>query len=126
MERKRILIVDDETSLTRQLKVNLVQDALYEVRTEHRSVQALAAARVFRPHLIFLDLLMPQLGGEEIAAQIRADATLQQIPIVFLTAAVSASDLGNTGGLIDGHPVLPKPVTADAVIQCIEEQLQRG
>ena len=62
-EKKRILLVDDEPSITRLLKLNLEQTGDYEVATENVSKAALATAEEFRPDLILLDVMMPDLDG---------------------------------------------------------------
>ena len=66
--KKRILIVDDEGSITRLLKLNLEQTGDYEVATENVSKAALAAAEAFRPDLMLLDVMMPGLDGGALAS----------------------------------------------------------
>jgi CheY-like chemotaxis protein len=62
------------------------------------------AARSFKPDLILLDLIMPQLDGAEVAAQIQADWPLHGVPIVFVTGLVTRDEATN-GQRIDGHRV---------------------
>lgn len=125
MGKKRILIIDDETGLTRLLKLNLEQTGTYEVRTENQGSHALAAAREFRPDLILCDVIMPDMEGSDVAAQIQADPSLADTPLVFLTAVVSREEVEAQGGVIGGHPFLAKPVTVDKIVECIEQHLHR-
>src|SRR5437667_8030888 len=81
---KRILIIDDDPSVTRAVKVLLETSGNYSVEEENNSRNAFATARWFRPDLIFLDVMMPDLDGGDIAQQIEGDALLQGTPIVFL------------------------------------------
>jgi CheY-like chemotaxis protein len=124
MEKKRILVVDDEAHITRTLKLYLEGTGDYEVRTENLGSRVLAAAREFRPHLIFLDIVMPDADGASIAADIKADEALKDTPIVFLTALVSKREVGREGSIIGGLPFLAKPVEPDAVIKCIQKHLK--
>ena len=124
MGKTRILLIDDEASFTHLLKVNLEETNQYEARVESRGAWALAAAREFRPDVIFLDLIMPDMDGGQVAAQIRADPQLKRIPIVFLTAIVSPWEAKNHQGMIGGCPFLAKPVSLDCVIACIEQQVR--
>ena len=87
MTKKRILVVDDEKSLTILLKLNLEETGHYEVRTENWPEDAIQAAREFKPDLILLDIIMPRMPGGNIAALIDEDPELKGTPIVFLTAA---------------------------------------
>ncbi len=117
---KRILIVDDEDGFTRLVRMTLESTGRYEVREENDGIQALASALEFRPDLIFLDVVMPDVDGGDVAAQLRRAPRLQNVPIVFLTAIVSQSE---TGGMIGGFPFLSKPVSLDSMSRCIETQL---
>ncbi|MBI4323241.1 MAG: response regulator [Candidatus Omnitrophica bacterium] len=123
MGKKRILIVDDEVGLTRLLKLNLEQTGAYEVRTENQGSRALAAAREFRPDLILCDVIMPDMEGSEVAAQLQADPSLAATPIVFLTAVVSREEVEAQGGLIGGRPFLAKPAPVEKIVACIEQHL---
>src|SRR5438477_10515438 len=94
MEKKRILIIDDEASFTRMVKLNLEKTGTFEVREENRPAYGIAAAREFKPDLILLDAIMPTMDGGHVAAQIRNDRHLKGTPIVFLTGTVSQPEAG--------------------------------
>ncbi len=119
MGKKRILLIDDEPSFTRMLKLNLEETGAYEVREENRGKFGLAAARQFKPDLILLDIIMPDMSGGEVAFEIEADRTTKDTPIVFLTAALKKED----EGMIGGRAFIAKPVTVKEVIDCIERTL---
>ena len=118
MSKKRILLVDDEQGFTRLLR--LVMPA-YEIREENDSTRAVATARDFRPDLIFLDVIMPDLDGGTVAAQMREDPLLSRVPIVFLTAIGPQGP--EDGKIIGGYPFLAKPVTKDKLVECINRYL---
>jgi DNA-binding response OmpR family regulator len=120
MNKKRILIVDDEISFTRLLKLNLEQTNDYVVRVENRAEDTLTTARDFRPDLVLLDIMMPRMFGGDIAARLRADADLKTTPIVFFTAAVSKTRVKEHDGVISGFPFLAKPASVEEVIEQIE------
>src|SRR6185295_8945536 len=120
---KRILIVDDEESFTRLLKLNLEVTENYVVRAENWAPKAVATAREFKPDLILLDVLMPGMDGGEVAAKLQADPRLNAVPILFLTAAVKKEEVGSYGGVIGGFPYLAKPLEAEDLIAWIEKHL---
>ncbi len=122
-EKKRILVVDDEPSITRVLKLNLEQTGDYEVETENISREALAAAERFRPDLVLLDVMMPGLDGGNLASQLQASSKLKGVPIVFLTAAVTREEVRERRGLIGGLPFLAKPVNLHEVLTCLQQHL---
>lgn len=121
MDKKRILIIDDEPSFTRMVKLNLEKAGGFEVREENKATYALVAAREFKPDLILLDVIMPTLDGGDVAAQIEKDRHLKGTPIVYLTATVTRREAG-TGGLSSGGSLfLAKPVSVEHLIKCINE-----
>src|SRR6266536_1472306 len=120
MSRKRILVVDDETSITRLLKMNLELIGNFEVREENLGAHALAAAREFKPDLILLDVMMPDMDGGQVAAVLKQDPGLRKTPVVFLTAAVKKEELGAPDGKIGGRTYIAKPLNVKGVIGVIE------
>lgn len=123
MDKKRILIIDDEASFTRMVRLNLEKTDKFEVKEENRAGHAVASAREFHPDLILLDVIMPTMDGGDIAATIRKDRNLKHVPIIFLTATVSQREAG-TGGLSSGGSLfLAKPVSVDNLVKHIEDHL---
>jgi CheY-like chemotaxis protein len=122
--KRRILVVDDEPSITRMLKRNLEETGHYEVLGVNDPTVALATARAFKPDLILLDVMMPQVSGDTLASQMQEHPQLKGTPIVFLTALATPGEVSSHGGLIGGLPFLAKPVDLTVVIGCIERHLQ--
>lgn len=123
MVKKKILVVDDETSITRLLKLNLEKNGAFTVRTENEGMRALAAAKDFKPDLILLDVMMPDIDGGDVAAIIQADPILRGVPIVFLTAAVKKEEIEAKGGMVGGFPYIAKPLDVKGVTAVIERTL---
>jgi len=120
---KKILVVDDEAVLTKMIKMNLERTGNYQVRTENEGTKALQAAREFNPDLIFMDVMMPDMSGDEVIAEIREDAKLATIPYVFMTAIVTKAETDDLGSNIGGNEFLAKPVKTDELIATIERIL---
>jgi CheY-like chemotaxis protein len=120
--KRRILIVDNDTNATHLVRILLEKTGQYLVLEENNSTKAYRSARIFRPDLILLDVIMPIRDGGEIAAQIRADPELQNTPIIFLTALVTPSE-AKAGVHIDGHPFLAKPINIQELIRTVDEHL---
>ena len=121
-EKRRILIVDDDRDSTHLIKILLEKISHYLVLEENDAAKAHESTRDFRPDLILLDIIMPQIDGGDIAAQIDADPGLQRTPIIFLTALVTKAE-AKAGLHIQGHPVLAKPIDIPELINRIEENL---
>ena len=122
MNKSRILVVDDEPNLSGLVRLFLEKTQRFEVRVENRSAHALAAAREFRPELVLLDVDMPGKDGGDVAAELKADPTLRNVPIVFLTSLVTQADAGVRGGM---H-FLSKPVSLKSLIETVDRMLAGG
>jgi len=121
--KTRVLVVDDEASITRMIKLNLEKTGDYEVWTENEGCRAVAAAREFRPDIIFLDVMMPDLQGSIVAEQLEEDAELKDIKRVFLTAIVTRDETADGGNEIGGNHFLAKPANTQDIIRMIEKVL---
>jgi CheY-like chemotaxis protein len=121
--KKRILVVDDEKSITRLVRLNLEQTGKYEVREENSATHVLTAACEFHPDLILLDVVMPEMDGGIVASRVREHPALETVPIVFLTAAATKQEVASHFGKIGGWPFLAKPVEAGELTACLDKHL---
>ena len=126
IERSRVLIVDDEKATTRLLKMTLDQTGKYEVRAEKDSTLVVAAALEFRPDIIVLDVIMPDMDGGDVAAALKERPELARVPVVFLTATVRKSEVDRHGGMMGGYPFLAKPASTDAIVKFIDQNLSHS
>ncbi|UCR88392.1 response regulator transcription factor [Mycetocola spongiae] len=118
----RILVVDDEPSLTDLLRMALKYEG-WEVETAGDGAGALAAARRFQPDLVILDIMLPDLDGLAVLARLRnRDAA---IPVLFLTAKDALDDriAGLTAG---GDDYVTKPFSLEEVIARVRGLLRRS
>ena len=120
MNKKRILMVDDEAGFTRMAKISLEARAQYSVEVVNDPADALAAARRFKPDIILLDIIMPGMDGGDVANQLRSDPELRNVPIIFITATASGKAAANDGLVSGGYLYLSKPVALDDLMRCIE------
>ena len=121
MDKKRILIVDDEENLAKVFKLLLEKTGKYEVWKETNGSNAFATAKKFKPHLVLLDIMMPDTDGGEVASQLKEDAETRHIPIVFISAAITKEEEGEQGVMKGGYPILAKPVPLEKLIAAIEK-----
>ena len=125
MITKRILVVDDEPGVTRNLKLNLESGGGYEVLGENHATNALSAARNFRPDLILLDVMMPDMDGGDVAARLRADPLFHDTPIIFLTAIVSNQETDGHEKVSGAETFLAKPVDIGELKKTVEKHIRR-
>ncbi len=116
---KRILIVDDQTDF-KVLKWAFSQHDLLLVTDP---LQAVRAAKDFHPHLFLLDLVRPNMDGAALAAKIREEPCLKNVPIVFISALVHSQDDAKDPVLIHGYSALGKPFRIATLRRCVEQHL---
>ncbi len=103
----RVLVVDDEINIVRLIQVNLQRQG-YEVETANNGAQALAKIKESRPDLLVSDVMMPEMDGFELLANIRRDPTLMDLPVIMLTAKAQDADV-MTGYRTGADMYLTKP-----------------
>ena len=89
---KKILVVDDEEDITASIKT-LLENAGYAVRVANSGKEALRSLQNERYDLVLLDILMPEMSGNEVAEKIRLNPQTQDQPIAFLSVVT----LGEAG-----------------------------
>ena len=123
MARKRILLIDDEEAFTRVLKTYLDQAGAYETAVQHSGRAGLLAAEVFRPDLILLDVIMPDMDGAAVAERLAQNPRTKHIPVIFLTAIVSREETMARAMPMAGHTFMAKPISGKEVVACLRQQL---
>ncbi|MFD1827458.1 MULTISPECIES: response regulator transcription factor [Mumia] len=120
--RARILVVDDEPNITTLLSSTLRLVDL-DVRQAHSGREALASVDSYDPHLVLLDVMLPDLDGLEVARRLRAAE--RTTPILFLTARGGVDDrvAGLTAG---GDDYVAKPFSLEEVVLRVRAILRRS
>ncbi len=120
---QRILVVDDDHEIVRLVRAYLEKDH-FQVLIAYNGESALHIARHERPHLMVLDLMLPDRDGWDITRVIRNDSKLRKMPIIMLTARIEDSDkiIGLELGADD---YVTKPFNPREVVARVRSVLRR-
>ncbi|HMP03561.1 MAG TPA: response regulator transcription factor [Gemmatales bacterium] len=124
MARPKVLIVEDERSLTEVLQYNLEKEG-YDVVTASDGKEALRKAQTALPDLVLLDLMLPQLSGLEVCKELRAGTKTARIPILMLTAKAEETDQV-VGFAVGADDYVTKPFSVKVLLQRVKVLLRRG
>jgi len=118
----RVLAVDDDPVIQRLLEVNLEMEG-YEVRLASDGLEAVDAAKEFQPHVILLDVMMPNMDGWEACATIKQDPTLVDTPVVFLSARAQDADI-ERGNELGAAAYITKPFDPIDLLELVAELVE--
>ena len=105
--RPKILIVDDEQEILTAV-VDMLEQHGYHALTALNGPKALLCAEEETPNLILLDIMMPDMDGPELLVKFRQEATLKDIPVIFLTGKTDPAQVIRFGEL-GAQGVIQKP-----------------
>jgi two-component system, OmpR family, phosphate regulon response regulator PhoB len=124
MDKKKILVVDDEPDVTELVAYHLKAKG-FHVETLNDATASISKARSLNPALIILDIMMPHLSGIQICRILRSDNKLSRVPIIFLTAKAEPQD--RIEGLESGaDDYLSKPFSPKELVLRVESVLRRA
>jgi CheY-like chemotaxis protein len=116
----RILLIDDEEDFGFFMKLNLEKTGRFEVTTTTSGTKGLILASKERPDLILLDIIMPELSGGHVAEQLLENPETANIPVLFITAIASRTDVQSQRGTIGGRSFIAKPVSSEELLAKID------
>ena len=119
----RILLVDDENDILEFVTYNLQKEG-FKVYTANNGTEAVRLAEEVMPHLILLDVMMPEMDGIETCQVIRSNPKLKNILVAFLTAR--GEDYSQIAGFdAGGDDYISKPIKPKVLVSRIKALLKR-
>ena len=117
-----ILVIDDDESIRQLLELHL-SAAGYDVQVAADAIAAGYMVLRGKPDLIITDVNMPHMDGFEFIAALKADKTIPDIPVIFLTSVEEGEHRGKQLGAV-GY--ITKPVRADRLLQLVAKHIPGG
>ena len=119
MDKKKILIVDDERDVLFILEGELAARG-YSIIIADNGNDAVSLAKSENPDLIILDLWMPGMDGPEVDAKLKEDPATKDIPVIFLTCLFQKREGEKQGHIVDGKVLITKPYSIEGLSVQIE------
>lgn len=121
--RKPLILVVDDVARNIQVIGNLLVEQGYEISVAINGEQAIETAKLTKPDLVLMDIMMPGIDGYDTCIQFKKDDELSNIPIIFLTAKSDIEDVVK-GFALGGVDYIFKPFNKSEVIARIENHLE--
>jgi DNA-binding response OmpR family regulator len=118
---QKILIVDDEPSITVPLKF-LMEQNQFDVMVVHSGEEALTAIDGFEPDLILLDVMLPAVDGFQVCQNLRENPLRKNLKIVFLSAMTRDLDIAK-GNTLGADAYITKPFSNAEVVRQVKDLL---
>jgi len=113
--KRKVLIVDDDEELVELLVDSFLRDGRFELKTANNGFDAGMLVKEFRPDLVVLDVMLPDINGKEVCQRVRSDSTLEMVKIICISGMIEQdkiADLRASGA----NDFMNKPFTVDKLL----------
>jgi excisionase family DNA binding protein len=113
--KRKVLLVDDDLELVELMSKVLEEDGRFEVRVATTGFDAGMMVKEYRPDMIVLDVMLPDINGKEVCHRVRADSTLEDVRILCISGMIEEDKVQDLK-LSGADDFLPKPFEIDDLI----------
>ncbi len=114
--KRKVLLVDDEADLVQLMKTALEEDGRFEIRSAGNGFDAGMMVKEYRPDIIVLDLMLPDINGREVCHRVRADSSLENVRILCISGMVEDDKIQELR-LSGADDFLQKPFEMDSLLK---------
>jgi len=121
--KKKLLIVDDEQDLVELMSDAFSRDGRFEIRTANNGFDSGMQVKEFRPDLVVLDVMLPDINGKEVCQRVRSDKTLDSVKIICISGMIEAEKVDDLR-LSGADDFMQKPFTVDRLVERVCDLLE--
>jgi len=114
--KRKVLLVDDDADVVEMMNKFLVEDGRFEVRIASNGFDAGMMVKDYRPDIMVLDVMLPDINGKEVCQRVRADASLEDVRILCISGMVEDDKIQELR-LAGADEFLHKPFVVDVLIE---------
>lgn len=93
--KRKVLIVDDDEELVELLVDTFTRDGRFELKTANNGFDAGMLVKEFRPDLVVLDVMLPDINGKEVCQRVRSDSTLEAVKIICISGMIEQDKIAD-------------------------------
>ena len=121
--KRKVLLVDDEPEIVELIDRALQEDGRFEVRIAANGFDAGMMVKEYRPDLIILDVMLPDINGKEVCHRVRSDSSLEEVRIICISGMVEEDKIQELK-LAGADDFIHKPFDVDVLIERMCQQLE--
>ena len=121
--KRKVLLVDDEVEIIEMLSKALEDDGRFEYRVAANGFDAGMMVKEYRPDLIILDVMLPDINGKEVCVRVRQDTSLEEVRIICISGMVEEEKIAELK-LAGADEFVRKPFDVDELIEKMCKQLE--
>ena len=114
--KRKVLVVDDDKDLVELICDSLERDGRFETRSVNNGFDAGMMVKEYRPDLIVLDVMLPDINGKEVCVKIRSDNTLEEVKIICISGMVEEDKIAELK-VAGANDFLQKPFETERLIE---------
>lgn len=121
--KRKVLLVDDEVDIVEMIHKSLVDDGRFDVRIAANGFDAGMMVKEYRPDIIILDVMLPDINGKEVCHRVRSDSSLEEVRIICISGMVEDDKIQELK-LAGADDFMHKPFDVDALIDRMCQHLE--
>ena len=114
--KRKVLIVDDDEELVELLVDVFDRDGRFDIKTANNGFDAGMLVKEFRPDLVVLDVMLPDINGKEVCQRVRSDSSLDDVQIICISGMVEADKVADLK-LSGANDFIQKPFAVEKLIE---------
>jgi excisionase family DNA binding protein len=121
--KRKVLIVDDDEELVELMVDVFARDGRFEIKTANNGFDAGMQVREFRPDLVVLDIMLPDINGREVCQRVRSDNTLESVKIICISGMIEQDKVADIRAA-GADDFMHKPFSVDKLLERCCEMLE--
>src|SRR5437763_128912 len=121
--RRKVLLVDDDTELVEVMTKFLEEDGRFDVKIATTGFDAGMLVKEYRPDMLVLDVMLPDINGKEVCQRVRADSTMEEVRILCISGMIEEDKIQDLR-LAGADDFMHKPFDAEMLIERMCKMLE--
>ncbi len=121
--KRKVLIVDDDVELVELMSDSFAADSRFDIKTANNGFDAGMLVKEFRPDIVVLDIMLPDINGKEVCQRVRMDPTMKSVKIICISGMVEQDKIADLRA-VGADDFMSKPFEVEKLVERCCEMLE--